>query len=128
MPEVEEWLPSCTAGHARILNTGDTRRARRPLYDVLRSQVFFGLPRLVLVLSLVYVMVYRLRKPIERITVAVQEAGKGDLDTQVTGVRTGDELDDLARVFNLVIRRSRVCICKSAASRDVREPLERKGN
>ena len=67
---------------------------------------------------------YRVTKPIERITLAAQEVGKGNLDTQVTGVQTGDELDDLARVFNLMIRQLKVRVQKSVAARDVREPAE----
>ncbi|MCH8244238.1 MAG: HAMP domain-containing protein [Planctomycetes bacterium] len=97
----------------------------RPLYDVLRSQIFFGLLGLGLVLCIVLVVSYRLTKPIERIALAVQEVGKGNLDTQVKGVQSGDELDDLARVFNLMIRQLKVRIQKSVASRDVREPVER---
>lgn len=97
----------------------------RPLRDVLRSQILFGLLGLVLVVCIVLVVSYRLTKPIERISLAVQAVGKGNLDTQVTGVQTGDELDDLARVFNLMIRQLRVRIQKSVASRDGREPVER---
>ena len=100
----------------------------RPLRDVLRSQILFGLLGLVLVVCIVFVVSYRLTKPIERITLAVQEVGKGNLGTQVTGVQTGDELDDLARVFNLMIRQLNVQVRKRAASRDVHEPVEGEGD
>ncbi|MCH7924584.1 MAG: HAMP domain-containing protein [Planctomycetes bacterium] len=103
-------------------------QALRPLREVLRSQFLFGLLGLVLVVCIVLVVSYRLTKPIERIALAVQEVGKGNLDTQVAGVQTGDELDDLARVFNLMIRQLRVRIRKSAPSDDVREPAVREGD
>ncbi|MCH8150661.1 MAG: HAMP domain-containing protein [Planctomycetes bacterium] len=100
----------------------------RPLREVLRSQILYGLLGLVLVVYVVLVVSYRLTKPIERLTLAVQEVGKGNLNTQVTGVHTGDELDDLARVFNLMTRQLNVWIQKSVSSREVSEPAEREGD
>jgi nitrogen fixation/metabolism regulation signal transduction histidine kinase len=93
----------------------------RPVRQALQRVIVFALLGLVLVVCIILYVSFRLTEPIGKLMITVRELGKGNLDTQVTGVRSGDELEDLARVFNLVIRQLKVHMQKVTQTREQRQ-------
>ncbi|MCI0409654.1 MAG: SpoIIE family protein phosphatase, partial [Acidobacteria bacterium] len=72
-----------------------------------RGQLHLGLAILVAglgaILVLVILMASRITRPVARLATAVEGLGKGNLDVQVTGVETHDEIGDLASAFNRMV-------------------------
>lgn len=92
---------------APILGTGWSLIATMPESIVLafaRTQLQVGLgvllAGLVVILVIVWIMASRITRPLVRLATAVATLGTGNLEARVTGVDTGDEIEDLAKAFN----------------------------
>jgi sigma-B regulation protein RsbU (phosphoserine phosphatase) len=77
------------------------------LLEFSREQLQLGLgfllAGLVIILLLIWFMATRITRPVARLADAVEDLGTGDLDVRVTGIRTRDEIGELARGFNRMV-------------------------
>ena len=72
--------------------------------DLLNLGLKNGVVLLLAMLLLTVFLVRRITKPITRLQHAASEIGKGKLDTKIC-IKTGDEVEDLARAFTAMARR-----------------------
>jgi len=92
---------------APIPTTGWSLIATLPESMVLafaRTQLQVGLGvllgGLVVIIAIVWIMASRITRPLARLAAAVVTLGTGNLEARVTGVETGDEIEELAGAFN----------------------------
>lgn len=76
----------------------------RPVYQSLLENLMMFLAALVLIILLLLLISFWITRPIGRLADAVRRLGAGDLDVQVEGVRSRDEIGQLARGFNHMVR------------------------
>ena len=100
----------------KILNLLDETQETVRFYQQLESQrgtvLFeFGLIYLgfaaILILAATWLGMWfaeRLARPVGRLALAAERIGKGDLDVQVIEEQTGDEIEELGRMFNTMTR------------------------
>jgi class 3 adenylate cyclase len=92
------WLSGSEVGAASWLVTGVPERAiLRPLFHILRWNLFIGLTLLALAIILSSLSALKFSRPIEILTRIIQRIGRGDMTVRAAPkVATGDELQVLA--------------------------------
>lgn len=85
-------------------------------------KLFFGL---VLAIAIVVVVSGQITRPLHLLMVSAQAVAKGNLDVEVTGVRSRDEIGQLTDTFNQMLRDLKTTIEAKAREVAVREAMQR---
>ncbi len=112
----DRYLYVARAVDGEILSLLDDTRETVAFYQQLEAQrgrilfqfgaLYLGFA-LILILAAVWLglnFAERLARPVGRLAAAAEQVGNGDLDVQVRGIREGDEVALLGRVFNQMTR------------------------
>jgi sigma-B regulation protein RsbU (phosphoserine phosphatase) len=89
------WSFSAAVPESVVMAFADSQR-RRGLAILLAG--------LAVILLCLLIIAARITRPIARLAIGVQGLSRGDLDVQVSGTPPGDEIGDLTRAFNRMVR------------------------
>ncbi len=95
------------------------------VYDRLNRQTALLLSGLFLLVGVVLVVATWIARPLGRLAVAAGKVAQGDLEVQVTGVHSRDEIGQFARTFNLMIADLRENVDARISETAAREAMER---
>jgi sigma-B regulation protein RsbU (phosphoserine phosphatase) len=74
-----------------------------PVRQATRDQALLAAGGLLALTVVVWLMVVGLTRPLKRVAAAARQISEGDLSSQVTDVRPGDEVGELAQAFNRMV-------------------------
>jgi sigma-B regulation protein RsbU (phosphoserine phosphatase) len=95
-----------------------------PVIATLRYRSLYMIGGLILLLTVTTLVSIRISRPIERMAVAVNQLASGDLEAQVKGVHSHDELGQLAGAFNTMTRQLRQHVAALTEQTKARESVE----
>lgn len=75
-----------------------------PVREMAHTQGYWALGGMAALVLVVWLLVMGLTRPLERLVRAARRLAGGDLSTQVEGVKSGDEIGDLAASFNSMVK------------------------
>lgn len=101
-----------------------TSHALGPVYARLGQRATTALLAVVVVAAIVVVISIVITRPLERLAAAVGELGEGNLAARAIGVRTRDEIGELATAFNGMVVRLRDHIEALKRETSAREAVE----
>lgn len=90
----------------------------------LRRRVLVGLASIAAVLAIVIGMGTWLTRPVERLAMAVRRLGSGDLTAEAQGVKSKDEIGQLARTFNGMVSQLRSHVEALTRETEARQRVE----
>lgn len=94
------------------------------VYERLRTQLAVGLASIAAVVGIVVGMGTWLTRPVERLASAVMKLGSGDLTAEAEGVKSKDEIGQLARSFNGMVSQLRSHVEALTRETEARQRVE----
>lgn len=94
------------------------------IVDRLWQRAFFLIAGLLILMAIVMIVSIRLTQPIQQMAGAVNQLAAGNLDAQVTGVNSRDELGQLARAFNTMTGQLRQHVAALTEQTAARQSVE----
>jgi sigma-B regulation protein RsbU (phosphoserine phosphatase) len=96
-----------------------------PVNGWLRRQLYPLLGGLALILTLVMLVSHRITRPLERLAATVRKVAQGNLDVQVEGIRSRDEIGQFAAAFNQMVIDLKANVEAKIRETKAREVIER---
>jgi sigma-B regulation protein RsbU (phosphoserine phosphatase) len=96
-----------------------------PVHTWLRHQLYPLLAGLGVILILVMLVSNWITRPLERLAVAVRAVAQGNLDVQVAGIRSQDEIGQFAATFNRMVVDLKANIEATIRETNARQAVER---
>lgn len=101
------------------------RHVLASMYAHLNRQAMLLLSGLGIILALILVVSNWITRPIQTLALAASELARGNLDVQVSGVHSRDEIGQFATTFNQMIRDLKVTVEHRVHETAMREAIER---
>lgn len=95
-----------------------------PVYAALRQRMLAAGLMSLFLLAVVLAAAISIARPIPRLASAVRELSAGNLDTRISGVRSRDEIGELARGFNTMVAQLREHVDRLTHETAARERVE----
>lgn len=101
------------------------QEALAPVRARLRHQLYVMLAGLGTILTLIVLLSSWITRPLERLAAAVRTVARGQLDVQLEGIRSRDEIGELAATFNQMVTDLKANIEATVRETAAREAIER---
>jgi len=101
------------------------QEALAPMRDRLRHQLYVMLAGLGVILTSIILLSSWITRPLERLAAAVRKVAGGQLDIQLEGIRSRDEIGELAATFNRMVIDLKANIEATVRETAAREAIER---
>lgn len=101
------------------------QEALAPVRDRLRRQLYVMLAGLGVILASIILLSSWITRPLEHLAAAVRTVAQGQLDVQLEGIRSRDEIGELALTFNQMVTDLKANIEATVRETAAREAIER---
>lgn len=100
------------------------KEALAPIESLARHEAYIAVAELLGLVIVVWLLVIGLTRPLKKLAVAARRLASGDLETRVEGIKSGDEIGEVADSFNSMVGDLNRYISELTATTAAKERME----